>query len=234
MAQPGEMAELADMAGIAEMVEMAEMAQMAKAAQLVEMSDVSENNEEATEEAPKEAPQESPEEADTEGDGDNRTMSIATTAVSPFQPLRTSSEAPEVVPEEQQPPPHEDAGVVVTTYGEADLKKTRTGESQYQKQVDDRQRETLNYPPTPSDQSTFPLSAIAQRRQSQMDIDEEDEPQRLRVIDSGRSFTLLTTIILVIVAFLLGGGIGGGVGGALFVKEKSKYLALIPELYCKR
>jgi hypothetical protein len=155
---------------------------------------------------------------------DSRTMSIATTAVTTtiLQPSRISSEGPEVVPEQPEPSQHDNYvnEVVVTTYGERDIKRGgATGGSRYQKQVDDRETETRNYPkpPTPS------LRQYAWEPTPNSNKNGPTERER-EGFSRGRKFSLSLTVLLVAVAFLLGGGIGGGVGGALFAQEKSRYV----------
>ena len=118
-----------------------------------------------------------------------------------MQPLRVSSEAPEVVPGQPE-------NCVYINYEDGRYKRTSSEEasedSYHLKPYDARERDGKKLVPTPQiiyDQISY-----------------QEKPVRRR-----RTFGLLTTIIFALVAFLIGGGIGGGVGGALATKAMSRY-----------
>jgi hypothetical protein len=117
-----------------------------------------------------------------------------------MRPSRISSEAPEVVS-----PADQEINLTVSTW--AERYKRGGSQSQSQKQVDDRETETKNYPHTPRPTyDIVPPNGV------------EEQNRR------GKVCGLITTIVLVVVAFLIGGGIGGGVGGAIAVNNaKSRY-----------
>jgi hypothetical protein len=111
---------------------------------------------------------------------------------------RRSSEAPEVVPGQ--------LGIIIDRF-------KRTGQSQYQKQVDERETETKSFPPTPR----LPYESVPSLAPSPSRLLYYKEPRtRGR---NRRALPLVTAIVLVVLAFLLGGGIGGGIGGALAVER---------------
>ena len=113
-----------------------------------------------------------------------------------MHPSRRSSEAPEVVPGQLD--------IIIDRF-------KRTGQSQYQKQVDVRETETKSFPPTPR----LPYESVPSLTPSPS-LYREEPRARGR---SRRALPLVTAIVLVVLAFLLGGGIGGGVGGALAVER---------------
>ncbi|TVY46317.1 hypothetical protein LOCC1_G005407 [Lachnellula occidentalis] len=113
-----------------------------------------------------------------------------------MRPLRKSSEGPEVVQ-----PYYPDKYAVSEK-----LESARMGRwTQSQKQVDPYRVETRNFP---SPMPKLPSNIVPDRVE--------------RIGRKGKTFGLITTIILVIIAFLVGGGIGGGIGGAMAAKDKSK------------
>jgi hypothetical protein len=115
-----------------------------------------------------------------------------------MRPSRRSSEAPEVVPGQLD--------IIIDRF-------KRTGQSQYQKQVDERETETKSFPPTPR----LPYESVPSLTPSPSPLLYHEEPRaRGR---SRRALPLVTAIVLVVLAFLLGGGIGGGIGGALAVER---------------
>jgi hypothetical protein len=128
------------------------------------------------------------------------------------QPLRKSSEAPEVVLQGSDYTEGGDRRSIVT-YAER-LKRSGHG-TLYAKQIDENDTESTKYPLSPS--TLPPPSPIPTTLFTGEDDDRSTIPRR-----RGRSFGILEMMVLVLVAFLIGGGIGGGVGGALLAKEKSK------------
>ena len=144
-----------------------------------------------------------------------------------MQPLRKSSEAPEVVP--QQPDLY-----VANSQTHLDRFKRKKG-THYEKQVADNRSPGLdNRSPTPGDGGGYetPASVSGPRgaeREYQTpgpayDLSSYEVQVAEEQKHNGRKVCgLVTTIILVIIAFIIGGGIGGGIGGAIAAKNKSRY-----------